>query len=1481
MKSLVKLILAAVLLSVQPGIGQVMIKRAALLDYAKHLQQKALADKAEALRAAGRYGLPVRIDQDGKTAELQSVSGGKLFYFLTNNATAAKTISTSKVQPAGGYFNLTGSNQTLGEWDAGRVRREHQEFPNSRVTQKDDASSNHSHSTHVACTMVGAGVQSAALGMSYGGKLDAYDWNSDMYEMATAAANGLKVSNHSYGYVTGWYWGNMGAGSGWYWMGDPDVCTYEDVSYGRYDEYAQGADSVASLAQNYLICWAAGNDRGYGPNAGAGHYYWNSSANQWTWSTASRDKSGGAAGYDCISHVGLGKNIVTCAAVQGIPGSWTKASDVVMSSFSGWGPADDGRIKPDISACGVNVYSAVADGDQSYAYSNGTSMATPNVSGSIGLLLQHQANLNKPAMLSSTMKGLIIHTADEAGAADGPDYSFGWGLMNTLKAAQLMSLNASRNSNFDIQELTLVQYGTISQEIYCDGTQPLKATIAWIDPPGRIASYALDPTDTELVNDLDLRIIRKSDNTNFYPWKLNKDNPSAAATKGDNAVDNVEQALVSNPAKGVYIVKITHKGQLRDGLSQKVSLLLSGATNSYIVTQNAPSQVCAGASFNLAYEIGGTFAEGNQFIAQLSDASGSFASPTQIGSVTSTTALSVTASIPVGTLAGAGYKVRVVSTNPALVGAESAATTTVNSLPVPMINGPSAACQFDRISFICATQAGASYNWSAANASIDGPSNGAAIYLRVNNAGIATVKLVQTNASGCVDSIVKTITVNPQPSVALAGETDVCGSKSYSYSASGSGSYAWSVTGGSINGTTTGSTVNVTWAGQGQGSIKVILTNSNGCKDTAVANITIHTMTAPEITGALVACEKKEEKYSSNLAQGLTAKWTVEGGVINGPDNGSSVNVIWGTTGFAMVQLKYVNAFGCVDSVRKGVIINELPTPTIAGDAKICIGSVRDYTANVIEEGKYKWAAFGGTIIGSDSAQTVKVEWTEPGNCIVRLIETNRHGCSVTTVKSVETLAPAKTTITGAGVACANKEFSYVADLKNINSATWSVDGGSITNVSEDKATATVLWGAAGVGKVKLAIVNSAGCDGSVERSIAIEGVANQSIAGKTIVCRDGEEEYSAPKMTGYAYEWIAEGGEIVGPNNSNKARIHWTENTGTLTLRTKSAGGCESEVTIDIQTDLNRDINITGPATVCSGAPVNYKLDSALTAKWKATGGSVVGADEVADVKVVWTSPAGGTLEATYTVNGSCYHTSTYQVAVEQKVDVAITAMDEYCVNSGSYALTGSPAGGKFHGEAITNGKFDTDNNPAGSYEVTYVYASELGCAYSATKTITILDQPAKPTISVQDKILVCDQDAARYQWSLVSAEIPGATQKTYEPTKSGNYTVKTWNDKNCVSPASDTLHFTYVSASDPSEEADLKAYPSPAKDELYIEVGESFARSEIALTDNLGRTLLVAKANGNKRIKLDVSPFASGVYFVRINAGGKTIARAVIIGD
>lgn len=206
-------------------------------------------------------------------------------------------------------------------------------------------------------------------------------------------------------------------------------------------------------------------------------------------------------------------------------------------------------------------------------------------------------------MRAATLKGLIIHTADEAGSNPGPDYTFGWGLMNTNKAALLLT-DSSKNA---VQQLTLNNGSTYTYSFYADGTTPIRVTISWTDRPANPLSASLDNPAKRLVNDLDVRLRRNADNAQFLPYILNPASPASAASTGDNNTDNVEMIHLGTPAAGLYTVTVGHKGTLSGG-PQAYSLIVSGIVPKPTASFSASSRtVCVNQNVNFTnLSVGGT-----------------------------------------------------------------------------------------------------------------------------------------------------------------------------------------------------------------------------------------------------------------------------------------------------------------------------------------------------------------------------------------------------------------------------------------------------------------------------------------------------------------------------------------------------------------------------------------------------------------------------------------------------------------------------------------------------------------------------------------------------------------------------------------------------------------------------------------------------------------------------------------------------------
>lgn len=561
-------------------------QRAAVVEKLRISEEK---EKAEAEALADQLGLPKRVTRpDGSVVELMRFENGQPKYVGTRNANAAISTGADVLQKA--PYSLTGAGMVIGLWDGGSALESHQEF-GGRVTSKDGADAD-DHATHVAGTMIAAGVVAAAKGMAPEARVDSYDWNSDLSEMTARGAafpgeeGKIALSNHSYGLLTGWYYTGLNSPK-WAWYGSGTTAAGTDPDFGRYSSESRDNDALAVSLPYYLIVRAAGNDRTDDPAAGE-------PVSLSTSTSASRAVSYNSAlhpagdgdykqGYETISYDETAKNILTVGAVtDAVSGGLRSVARASVLSFSSWGPTDDGRIKPDVVANGDQLYSSTAEGNSAYASYSGTSMATPNATGSAALLVQLYGKLFPGgAMRASTLKGLLIHTADDLGTP-GPDYQTGWGLVNVKSAADLLQAWHDQPGRPRVLEDRVATAGSVSRQysLAWDGVSPIRATLCWTDPAGTTTGSA-DSRTARLVNNLDLTVTGP-EGTVYSPWVMpyvgnwSAAMLSAPAVTGKNNTDNVEQVLVPSPeTAGLYTVRVTVSGSLTGG-SQNFSLLLSG-----------------------------------------------------------------------------------------------------------------------------------------------------------------------------------------------------------------------------------------------------------------------------------------------------------------------------------------------------------------------------------------------------------------------------------------------------------------------------------------------------------------------------------------------------------------------------------------------------------------------------------------------------------------------------------------------------------------------------------------------------------------------------------------------------------------------------------------------------------------------------------------------------------------------------------------
>ena len=262
--------------------------------------------------------------------------------------------------------------------------------------------------------------------------------------------------------------------------------------------------------------------------------------------------------YDTMVSEASAKNTISVGSIN--------SDNRGLSSFSSWGPVDDGRLKPDVVAPGCNAESwnpenqdydrvGVLSTAEGGGYSRtteeggptcGTSFSAPHVSGTVALMYQ-QFECSTPYGISeplpSTIKGILIHTSEDLGR-EGPDYEYGWGLINATKAVDQIIYRYFREDELSSSNDKDMFNFTIN-----NSSEDVKVTLVWDD-------YPAEPfVETALVNDLDLSLISPSGNL-YRPFLLDPSNPSDDAITGRNFRDNVEQVVVENPEVGTWTIVV-------------------------------------------------------------------------------------------------------------------------------------------------------------------------------------------------------------------------------------------------------------------------------------------------------------------------------------------------------------------------------------------------------------------------------------------------------------------------------------------------------------------------------------------------------------------------------------------------------------------------------------------------------------------------------------------------------------------------------------------------------------------------------------------------------------------------------------------------------------------------------------------------------------------------------------------------------------
>ncbi|MBM3322004.1 hypothetical protein FJY69_00755, partial [candidate division WOR-3 bacterium] len=257
-------------------------------------------------------------------------------------------------------------------------------------------------------------------------------------------------------------------------------------------------------------------------------------------------------GARTVANPGLAKNVITVGATQ------NGTSSNAIASFSSRGPTADNRLKPTLCAPGVALYSATASGSSTYQSMNGTSMATPAVNGTVGLMRcylrqgYYPSGAANPAdsisyISAALLRSMAVASADpNIGSYTVPDFNIGWG---RIDADSVLFFAGDLRKLIVKDDTSGVATGQFKEEQFVvNSSIPLRIALAWTD------TAAAPSAARALVNNLNLEVVAPGGTVyrgNQYSGGQSVSNPTIWDTL------NVEECVrVNSPATGVWTIRV-------------------------------------------------------------------------------------------------------------------------------------------------------------------------------------------------------------------------------------------------------------------------------------------------------------------------------------------------------------------------------------------------------------------------------------------------------------------------------------------------------------------------------------------------------------------------------------------------------------------------------------------------------------------------------------------------------------------------------------------------------------------------------------------------------------------------------------------------------------------------------------------------------------------------------------------------------------
>jgi gliding motility-associated-like protein len=664
-----------------------------------------------------------------------------------------------------------------------------------------------------------------------------------------------------------------------------------------------------------------------------------------------------------------------------------------------------------------------------------------------------------------------------------------------------------------------------------------------------------------------------------------------------------------------------------------------------------------------------------------------------------------------------------------------------------------------------------SYAWSFGDQGTSNQQNPINVY---KNSGSYTVSLEIVADGGCKSSVIKTVSVNPVPSVTFTTTAECEGTATdftnNSSISTGTLSYSWDL--GDRN-TSTATEPNHTYVNAGYYNVVLKATSDKGCIDSVSGTVQVKRVAQPNFSATSV-CEGLNTTFTNLSTNASSYSWDF--GNSMGASTKENPTYKYASSGNYTAILTATSADGCSDTAHKQVSVYGLPTAGFSA-TEVCLTKTTDFTNSSSGASSYQWVFGNGT---SSNKFEPSLIYGKSGSYTVELTATTANGCTDVTTGTVTVNALPSVSFSTADI-CLSEDLTIVNNTTNASSFAWTFGDGNGSSAMSPTHTYAVN----GKYSVRLIATSADGCVDSAKTTINAFAVPKVAYtAGNecfgTDIKFNNNSKIAAGSMT---YNWTLGDGNTSG--NPSPSYAYAATGTYDVKLVATSNNGCKDSASSQVTVYTQPVVNFA-TADVC-------QADAIVTTNNSTGGGSYTwtfgdGNSSSASAPTHnYSAPGKYWVKLEALTSNGCYDADSTEVNAFAEPQVAYTATNVCFGNNVDFKNNSKITVGSMTYN-WTLGDGNTSGNPSpsyayattGTYNVKLVATSNNGCKDSASSQVTVYTQPvvnfATADVCQADAIVTTNNSTGggSYTWTFGDGSGSSASAPTHNYSAPGKYWVK-----------------------------------------------------------------------------------------------------------